>query len=150
MDERAYSDVGEKISTIRKTTGEYSQDNYDAVVHAIQSEWIFLQRITWDTGDAFEGVEKMIWENFLPRLFLGKTKTLSTIVGTISTMPIKVDGLSLLNPVTPVKENYLSYQKGRVELIRYVPGGGTFSNADQLRTLGEEMRDGQKDREVSK
>ena len=54
----------------------------------IQSEWIFLQRITWDTGGSFAGVEKIIRETFLPRLFFGKTKTLSPVIGALSMMPV--------------------------------------------------------------
>ena len=50
------------IETIRETIGKYLQDSYAVVAHAIQPEWIFLQHVTWDTGSAFAGVEKMIWE----------------------------------------------------------------------------------------
>ena len=90
----------EKINTIRKTTGKYPQESYAAVVHAIQSEWIFIQHVTWDTGDAFAGVEKIIRETFLSRIFFGKTKILSPISGSLSTIPLKKPGLGLLNPVT--------------------------------------------------
>ena len=48
------------IVAIRETTGKYPQEIYAAVVRAIKYEWIFLQRVTSDTGDAFSGVEKMI------------------------------------------------------------------------------------------
>ena len=64
------------------------------------------------------GVEKIIWETFLPSLFFGKIKTLSPIVGNISMMPIKVDGHGLLNPVTSAKEKYLSSQWESGKLIR--------------------------------
>ena len=99
-------------------------------------------------GGAFAGGEKMIQENVLPRLFFGKTKTLSPIVGTLSTILIKVVGLGLLNPVTSVKEKYLSSQRGSAELIRAMTGGG-FSNAHHLYMLREERCDGQKDPEVA-
>ena len=46
----------------------------------------------------------MIQETFLPCLFFGKTKTLSPIVGTLSTMPIKVAKLVLLILVTSEKD----------------------------------------------
>ena len=82
----------------------------------------------------------MIQETFLPRLFFGNTKTLSPIVETLSIMPIKVDRLGLLNPVTPAKEIYRSSQWGSMELIRVVTGAGALSNADYLRTLREERR----------
>ena len=52
------------INTIIKTAGKYTQESYAAVVRAIQSEWIFLQRVTWDTGESFAGAEKMIRESF--------------------------------------------------------------------------------------
>ena len=49
-----------KINTISKTAGKYPQESYTAVLYEIQSEWIFIQHVTWDTGDAFAGVDKMI------------------------------------------------------------------------------------------
>ena len=52
----------------------------------------------------FAGVEKMIKEIFLTHIFFGKMITLSPIVGTLSSMPIKVARLGLLNPVTSSKE----------------------------------------------
>ena len=108
------------INTISKTTGKYPQESYAAVVHAIQSLWIFLQRVTWYTWDAFAGVEKIIWETFLPRIFFGKTKTLSPIVGAISIMPVKKAGLGLLNPVVSDQDKYLSSMQGSTELVRAV------------------------------
>ena len=80
----------ENISTISESPGKYPQDSYATVVHAIQSEWIFLQHVTWDTGDALLGVENMIQETFLPRIFFRKTKNLSPIVGALSMMSIKM------------------------------------------------------------
>ena len=114
----------EKIfNRISETAGKCPQDSYAAVVRAIKSEWFFLQRATWYTGDAFAGVEKMIQETCLPRLFFGNTKILSTIVGTLSTIPIKVAGIGLLNPVTSAKEKYLSSHLGSADLFRAVVGG---------------------------
>ena len=77
------------INTIRKTAGKCPQESYAVVVRAIQSESIFLQSVTWDTGNLFAGVEKMIRKTFLPRLFFGKTKTLSSVVGSLSTMLVR-------------------------------------------------------------
>ena len=96
------------INTISKNAGIYPQDSYAAVIHTIKSEWIFLQRLNWDTGDSFAVLKKMIHKTFLPRLFFGRTKTLSPVVGAISTMPVSKAGLGLLNPFTSAHENYLS------------------------------------------
>ena len=62
------------INTFRTTTGKYSQESYDAVVRTVQSEWTFLQHVTWDMGDAFVGVEKIIRGNVLSCLLFGKKK----------------------------------------------------------------------------
>ena len=121
---------------IGKTAGKYPQESYAPSARAIQSEWIFLQHVTWDTGGSFEGVEKVIQETFLPRIFFGKTKSLSPIVGDLSTVPVEKSGLGLLNPVTSAKEKYLSSQQGSTELIWAVMGGGAFSNANHLLALG--------------
>ena len=88
--------------------GKYPQDSYAAVVRVIQSEWIFLQHFTWDTGDLFVGVKKMIRETFLLSLFFGKTKTLSPVVGDLSTTPVKKSGLGLTNTVTSAQDKYTS------------------------------------------
>ena len=85
------------------------------VVRAIQSEWIFLQRVTWYTGDTFLGVEKILLETFLPFLFFRNKKHPSSIVGALRTMPVKKARLELLNQVTSAKEKYLSSQWGSAE-----------------------------------
>ena len=91
----------------------------------------------------------MIRETFLPRLFFEKTKTLSPIVGTLSTMNVNKYGLGILNAVTSAQGKYLRSQRGSVERVRAVTGGGAFSNAHQIQTLSEERRDRKKYREVA-
>ena len=76
-------------------------------------------------------------------------KTLSPVVEALSTMSVKKSGLGLLNTVTPSQENYLSSTQGSTELVRYVMGGGGFSNADHLRILSEEQLDGKKARDIT-
>ena len=44
------------INTIREIVGGYPQESYAALVCTIQSEWIFLQPVTWDTRYLFAGV----------------------------------------------------------------------------------------------
>ena len=82
---------------------KYPQESYSAVAHEIQSECIFLKRVTKDTGQAFTGMEKVLRETFLPHIFFGKSKTLPPIVGALSTFPVKKAGLGLQNPVTSAK-----------------------------------------------
>ena len=86
--------------------------------------------------------------NLFSSSFLQESKTLSTIVGSLSKIPVKESGLGLLNPVTSAQEKYLSSNRGSVELVQAVTGGGAFSNANNLRTLSEERRDVKKDRDA--
>ena len=132
-----------------KVVEKYPKEIYAAVVRAIQSGWIFLQHITWDTGELFAGVEKLIRETFLPRLFFGKTKTLSPVVRALSTMPVKKARLGILNPLISAQDKYLISTRGRTELKRAVTGGGELFNAGHLHTLSEEQCDRKKDRNVA-
>ena len=120
LDERAYGDMGAENLHYQKNHGKYPQESYTEVVRVIQPEWIFLQCVTWDTGDAFAGVDKMIRETFLPHILFRKTKSLSPILGALSTIPAKKPGLGLLNTVPSEKYKYLSSQIAITELIQYV------------------------------
>ena len=99
-----------------------------------------MQRITWDTGDAFAGVYKMIRENLFPHIFSGNTKTLSPIVGDLSTMHIKMSGMGLLNPVTSEKEKHLSSQRASPELIWPRQGEGNYPKPTTYGRSGKKAR----------
>ena len=94
------------ITKIWKTMVKYPQESYVAVVREIQSEWIFLQCNTNNTGDAFVGTEKILWDFFLPRLFSGESKSLTPLIWDISTIPVKKSSLGLQNPVMSKDENF--------------------------------------------
>ena len=77
----------------------------------------------------------MLRETLLPCILFVNTKTLSSIVGALSTIPVKKAVQGLLNPVELAKEKYLSYQRGSAELIRAVTRGRAFSNTGHLLAL---------------
>ena len=53
------------IGTISKTAGKYTHESYAMMERTIQSEWIFMQCVSWDMGNAFAGVEDKLWKTFL-------------------------------------------------------------------------------------
>ena len=57
-------------------------------------------------GQAFTVMVKVLWKNYFPRLFLGKSKTLPPIVGALSMFLVKKSGLGLHNHVTSSKQKY--------------------------------------------
>ena len=59
-----------------------------------------LQCVTNNTEDAFAGVEKLLWGGKLPHLLFRKSKYLTPLIGTLSTMPVKKYSLGLQNTVT--------------------------------------------------
>ena len=58
----------------------------------------------------------------MPCLFFGKSKFLSSIVGTLSTMAVKKSGFGIQNAVTSDDEKFLISQRTSTELIRAVMG----------------------------
>ena len=94
----------QNVTNIRKTTVKYTCKIYAAVVRAIQFEWIFLQCVTKNTGDVFAGVEKLLREIFLPHLFFEESKSLTSLIGYLSTTQVKTSGLGLLNSVTSAEK----------------------------------------------
>ena len=112
-----------------KWRGKY-QESYTAVVHAIKSEWIFLQYVTKYTGKEFSGLEKVLLENLLPHILFGRSKTLPTIVEALNMLPVNKYGLSLQNPVTSSEYKYTSSLRASYELIGSFTGERDFSTAD--------------------
>ena len=91
----------------------------------------------------------MMCETYFPLTFFRTTKTFSPVVGALSTMPVMKAGLGLLNPVTSAQEKCLSSTRGSAELTRSITLGGQFSNADHIRNLCEEQRDGKEARDIA-
>ena len=110
----------------------------------IQLEWIFLQRVTKDTGCVFAVVEKLLQETFLNSLFFVNSKYLPPIVGTLSTMSFSKYVLGLQEPVISANDKYLSLLHARSELIGSVTGERLFSTSYHLLVLREERCDGKK------
>ena len=81
----------------------------------------------------------MLLETFLPRIFFRKSKYLSPILGNLSMMLVKKEGLGLLNPVTSANKNYLSVQRASTEFSRALTGEDSFFNTDHFLVLREEI-----------
>ena len=93
------------------------------MAHAVQSEWMFLQHVTKDMLQAFTRPGKVLRENFLPRIFFGKFKTLPQIVGDLSMLPVNKSGMGLQNPMTSVEDKYTSSLIASDDIIGAVKGG---------------------------
>ena len=80
----------------------------------------------------FAGADKILWITFSPCLFFVKSKYLPSIVGTLSILPVKKDGLDLQNPVTLAKDKFLISEFACTELNRALKGESEFSTANHF------------------
>ena len=76
--------------------------------------------------------------NLFPQLFFVKSKSLTPIIGILSTMLVNKAGLGLQNTVTSENKKLLSSQRASMELILDVTGESKLSTADHLQVLREE------------
>ena len=81
------------------------------------------------------GSRKVLLENFLPYLFFGNLKTLTPVVGSISTLPVNKASMGLQNPVKSESDKYIRLQCARYELIGAVTGEREFQPLTNFRRL---------------
>ena len=123
---------------------KYPHESYAVADRAIKSGWIFLQHVAKDTRQEFTGLGKVVQENFSPRLFFGRLKTLPPVVGDLSKFLVKKSGLGLQNPVTSSIDKYKISLCESCNLIGTFTGKRVFSTADHIWAVKEERQDGGK------
>ena len=109
--------VGEKNCTVTKMAVKYNQESYAVVVCSIQPKCIFLQRVIEYMGHMFAGMEKLTQEILLTCIFYEKSKSLPSVLGTLSTMPVNKYGLFLKYLVTSANNKYHSLRRVISDLI---------------------------------
>ena len=85
-----------------------------------------------DIGYMFLVVENILQEIFLPRIFFGKPKSLSPIVGTLSMLPVNKSGICLQYPVTSANKKCLILLRTSSYLIGAFIGEIEFSTTYHL------------------
>ena len=73
-----------------------------------------------------------MWENFLPRLFFGKSKKVPPVLGYLSTLLVNKSGMGLQNPVTLETEKYNNLLRASYKIIGEVTGKKAFSANDRI------------------
>ena len=92
----------QNIYTISKSAGKYPQERYVMVLLVIQTCHKEYRRRVYGSGEDCPG-------NIFASTLFGKSKTLSPIVGTLTTILIKKAGLGLLDPVTSANKKWLIF-----------------------------------------
>ena len=87
------------------------------------------------TGQTFLGLEKVLREMFLPRIFFGKSKPPPPIVGSLSTFPTKKSGMGLQNHVMSEKDKCTSLICASDNMIGALKGKRFFPITDNIREV---------------
>ena len=97
-----------------------------------------------NTGYELAGTENLLQETFLPHLLVRKLKSLTSLIETQTTIPVKKSSLGLQNFILSMEENYLIPRRTSMELIWSVTGRGKLSTTNHPLEIREERRDRQK------
>ena len=95
-------------------------------------------------GHAFEGLDKVLQETFLPRLFFRRLKTLHPVVGYLSMFLVKKYQPGLQKPMPSSAEKYNSLLRAICDLIGKVKGKREFSTANHKPAVKEERQERKK------
>ena len=81
---------------------------YSAFTRSLQSQWTYFQRVTPNCGTFFDPLEDIITRQLLPTLFGCE---LSTNERTLLSLPTRMSGLNILNPVVTAQLNYTTSRR---------------------------------------
>ena len=95
----------EKLVLIAETQPHLS---YFAYTRSIQSQWTYLQRVIPECGSFFEPIETIITEQLLPTIFGSE---ISSKERSLFSLPTRMGGLNILNPVDTATYNYSTSRK---------------------------------------
>ena len=105
------------------------QAAYCAYTKSLQNDWTFLQRVTPDCHSLFTDLESVITSTLIPAL-LGQE--CSTNDRSLFSLPLRLGGLNIKNPVTTATAHYTSSRSACELLINAVTGDTSFSSYDHI------------------
>ena len=105
------------------------QATYCAYTKSLQNDWTFLQRVTPDCHSLFTDLESAITSTLNPALF---GQECSTNDWSLFSLPLRLGGLNIRNPVTTAAAHYTSSRSACELLINAVTGDTSFSSYDHI------------------
>ena len=117
------------IHTLSDIAVTQPQAAYSAYTKSLQNEWTFLQRVTPDCQSLFLDLESAISKSFIPALF---GQECSTIDRSLFSLPLRLGGLNIRNPVTTASAHYTASRSATELLIKAVTSITSFSPYDHI------------------
>ena len=104
------------IKTLAKVARRYPQTAYTGLAKSLQSEWMYLQRVTPGVEDAFAPIEKALAEDFLPAL-LNASKEEVARLRPLLALSARRAGLGIPNPTQSAGRSYDTSVDSTSELV---------------------------------
>ena len=114
-------------------TQPHDQLAYTAVTRSLQHEWTFLLRVLPDCGLLFQDLESSLASNFLPALFGVEVSSVERI---LFSLPLRMGGLGVKNPVTTASHCYASSIRSTTSLVKFIVGCSPFKLDTHVDTVG--------------
>jgi hypothetical protein len=93
-----------EMEYLSKIAESSPQAAHAAFVHGVRHRWLFLQRTLADTSNAFEPLENIIKNQFIPALLGGKL--VNEAERSLLSLPGRFGGLAIDNPVLTAHDHY--------------------------------------------
>lgn len=95
------------VRALAKAAVQYPQTAYAGLCKSLQSEWLYLQRVLPECGEAFAPLEQTIRERFLPAL-VGEKDAPGEALRLLTRLGVKSAGLGILDPTLTAETNHAS------------------------------------------
>ena len=123
---QGWIDLVHSLSSVALTQ---PQAAYSAFIKLLQHQWTYLQRVTPDCGHQFDSLESVISDFFIPALF---GQECSSVDRLLFSLPIRLGGLSIRNPVSTSSTSYTTSRLASKILISSIKGEAVFSSYDHI------------------
>ena len=91
---------------------------YTAFTHGLQSRWVYLSRVALEIADLLQPVENVLRQKFIPAL-TGHTQP-GDVERELFSLPARLGGLGINNPVLEASENYAASQRLIATLVALI------------------------------
>ena len=120
------------VTSLSSVARRYPQTAYAGLAHSLQSEWMYLQRVTSNAGESFDGVERAIKEEFVPSLF-DVPKDEAAEMRPLLALSVKNAGLGIRDPTQAARHCHATSGAGTAPLADALISGGSLDLPAYLR-----------------
>jgi hypothetical protein len=123
----------EQVLTLSKIAQCSPQAAYSAFVYGLRNRWTYLQRTIPSITPMFHKLEDSIRNNFIPALLGGRFVTDSE--RDLLSLPCRLGGLALENPMHPFEDKYQNSKKATQQLANLIKKQEKSLNIDSHEQL---------------